>query len=46
MEEAAKDIEKAIAKVLEAGYRTTDIMEEGMIQVGTEEMGDIISQNI
>ncbi len=46
MEEAAKDIEKAIAKVLEAGYRTIDIMEEGMIQVGTEEMGDVISQNI
>lgn len=46
MEEAAIDIEKAISKVLETGYRTVDIMEEGMIQVGTEEMGDIISQNI
>lgn len=46
MEEAAMDIEKAISKVLETGYRTLDIMEEGMIQVGTEEMGDIISKNI
>ncbi|MCY6356229.1 3-isopropylmalate dehydrogenase [Clostridium sp. ZS2-4] len=46
MEEAAMNIEKAISKVLESGYRTVDIMEKGMIQVGTEEMGDIISQNI
>lgn len=46
MEEAAMDIEKAISKVLETGYRTVDIMKEGMIQVGTEEMGDIISKNI
>ncbi|MCY6485925.1 3-isopropylmalate dehydrogenase [Clostridium aestuarii] len=46
MEEAAKDIENAVSKILEKGYRTLDIMEEGMIKVGTQKMGELISQNI
>ncbi|MCY6372022.1 3-isopropylmalate dehydrogenase [Clostridium ganghwense] len=46
MEEAAKDIENAISKVLDKGYRTVDIMGDGMIEVGTEKMGELISEKI
>ena len=35
-----------VAKVLKDGYRTIDIMSEGKTQIGTEEMGDLISENI
>ena len=35
-----------MAKVLEDGYRTVDIMSEGCIQVGTVEMGDLIAERI
>ena len=35
-------IDKAIANVLAQGYRTTDIMQPNMRQVGTEEMGRAI----
>lgn len=38
--EAAKMIEDAIKKVLAAGFRTPDIMEEGKILVTTSQMGD------
>ena len=34
----------AVAKVLKDGYRTIDIMSEGKTQIGTEEMGDLISE--
>lgn len=40
------DIENAVKKVLKAGYRTKDIMSEGMKEVGTKEMGDLIAQNL
>ncbi|AKA68832.1 3-isopropylmalate dehydrogenase [Clostridium scatologenes] len=46
MEEAAKDIENAVSKVLDKGYRTLDIMEQEKISVGTEKMGDLITQEI
>ncbi len=39
-------IENAVAAVLKRGYRTTDIMSEGMILVGTREMGDKIVEEI
>ena len=42
----ADAIEAAVAKVLKDGYRTIDIMSEGKTQIGTEEMGDLISENI
>ena len=35
-------VEKAIAKVLEKGFRTGDIMQEGMRRVSTGEMGQAI----
>jgi 3-isopropylmalate dehydrogenase len=38
----ADRLEKAISAVLDEGYRTGDIMSEGMKQVGTVEMGDAI----
>lgn len=37
---AADKIEQAVMKVLDAGYRTGDIMSEGMKAVGCREMGD------
>lgn len=46
MEDAAMDIEKAISSVLEKGYRTWDIMQPGMKEIGTEAMGDLIAQSI
>ncbi len=46
MEAAASDIERAVSKVLDKGYRTADIMQEGMDLVGTERMGDLIAENI
>ncbi len=39
-------IEEAVTRVLEQGYRTADIMEEGMKQVGTDEMGDLIASEV
>lgn len=46
LDKEADAIEAAVAKVLKDGYRTTDIMSEGKTQIGTEEMGDLISENI
>ena len=46
MEDAAKDIENAVSKVLDMDYRTGDIMQPGMQEVGTEKMGDLISAEI
>ena len=40
--EAADLIDKAIAAALAKGLRTGDIMQQGMRQVGTQEMGDAI----
>jgi 3-isopropylmalate dehydrogenase len=40
--EQAERIEKAVRKVLEAGYRTGDIATPGGRQVGTAEMGDAV----
>ena len=42
MIEQADRLEAAIAKVLDDGLRTGDIMSEGMKQIGTIEMGDAV----
>ncbi len=42
----AEAVEKAVTTVLEESYRTYDIMEEGKIQVGTREMGELITKRI
>ncbi len=42
----ADTIEAAVEKALDDGYRTADIMQDGMKKVGCSEMGDIIAANI
>ena len=39
-------IEAAVDKVLNEGYRTYDIMDEGKTRVGTKEMGDLIAEKV
>jgi 3-isopropylmalate dehydrogenase len=46
MNEASEDIEKAVEKVLEEGYRTGDIMAEGCKKVNTKEIGNLIVEQI
>jgi 3-isopropylmalate dehydrogenase len=46
LDKEADAIETAVAKVLEEGYRTIDIMSEGKTQVGTAQMGDLIVKYI
>lgn len=46
LDEAALAIENAVQKVLTEGYRTGDIMSDGMKYVGTEEMGNLIADRI
>lgn len=41
-EDLAVKIENAVSKVLDQGLRTVDIMQDGMNQVSTSEMGDAI----
>ncbi|MBI4302108.1 MAG: 3-isopropylmalate dehydrogenase [Chloroflexi bacterium] len=42
----AEAVEQEVTDILDAGYRTYDIMEAGMKQVGTKEMGDLVSLRI
>ena len=42
MKSEADAIENAISKYLDAGYRTADIMSEGMTLVGCKQCGDLI----
>jgi 3-isopropylmalate dehydrogenase len=46
LEEEAAAVEAAVAAVLKEGHRTRDIAEEGTQQVGTQEMGDLITDQI
>lgn len=46
LDKEADAVEAAVQKVLTEGYRTVDIMAEGMKQVGTKEMGDLIAERI
>ena len=52
LDQEAKDVEDAIEKVLKEGYRTIDIMPqagestEGIEQVGTAKMGDLIAERV
>lgn len=46
MEEEYNAIVNAVHAVLDAGYRTGDMMSEGMCLVGCEKMGDLIAQQI
>jgi 3-isopropylmalate dehydrogenase len=44
--EEAKSIEYAVEKSLDDGYRTPDIYTDGTKNIGTIEMGNVISENI
>ncbi len=46
LEDEAQMVENAVLAVLEEGYRTYDIMEEGKLKTGTKEMGDLIARRI
>ena len=46
LDKEADAVEAAVQQVLKEGYRTVDIMSEGMKQVGTKEMGDLIADRI
>ena len=46
MSQEADAIEKAVSSYLDAGYRTADIMREGMTQVGCEKCGDLVIENL
>lgn len=46
LDKEADAVEAAVQEVLKKGYRTVDIMSEGCTQVGTVEMGDLISAEI
>ena len=39
-------VEQAIVSVLESGYRTADLKEEGKTTVGTKQIGDLIIESI
>ena len=42
----AAAVEEAVSAVLKEGYRTIDIMSDGMERIGTKEMGDRICSYI
>ena len=46
LDKEANAIEDAIKSLLADGYRTVDIMSEGMKQVSCSEMGDLISERV
>ena len=46
LDKEADAIEMAVEHVLQDGYRTIDIMSDGMTQIGTKEMGDRICSYI
>lgn len=46
LDKEADAVEAAVKQVIAEDYRTVDIMAEGMKQVGTTEMGDLIAERI
>ncbi|MCM1466965.1 MAG: 3-isopropylmalate dehydrogenase [Alistipes sp.] len=46
LDKEADAVEAAVRQVLKDGYRTVDIMSEGMKQVSCSEMGDLIAERI
>ncbi len=42
----AQAIEDTVDRVLKEGYRTYDIMSDGMTKLGTSEMGDVIAKKL
>ena len=46
LDKEADAVEAAVAQVLKEGYRTVDIMSDGMTQCSTTQMGDLIAERI
>lgn len=46
MDDVYDDIDSAIVRILDKGYRTPDIMQEGSKAVGCKEMGDLIVEEL
>ena len=46
LDKEADAVEEAVAQVLREGYRTIDIMSEGMTKTNTAKMGDLIAERI
>lgn len=46
MEKEAETIERAVSDYLDEGYRTADIMGEGMTLVGCKKCGDIVLEKM
>lgn len=46
LDKEADAVEAAVAQVLKEGYRTVDIMSDGMTQCSTTQMGDLIAEII
>lgn len=46
LDKEADAVEAAVAQVLREGYRTIDIMSEGMTKTNTAKMGDLIAERI
>ncbi len=46
LDKEADAVEAAVKQVLKEGYRTVDIMSEGMTQVSTTKMGDLIAERV
>ena len=42
----AQAVERGVIEVLQEGYRTYDIMDEGKSNVGTKEMGELIVRKV
>lgn len=46
LDREADAVEAAVKHVLKDGYRTVDIMADGLTQVGTQRMGDLVCERI
>jgi 3-isopropylmalate dehydrogenase len=46
LETEAQAVENAVLAALDKGFRTYDIMSEGKIRVGTQEMGEFIAEKV
>jgi 3-isopropylmalate dehydrogenase len=46
MDDASADIDKAVKRVLEKGFRTPDIYHEGTKKIGCAEMGELIAKEL
>jgi 3-isopropylmalate dehydrogenase len=46
LEKEAQAVERAVDEVLQLGYRTYDIMDDGKTEVGTKKMGDMIAGKV